>query len=238
MRARTYGLTLRALAAGLMACLVWLCFHLSTRDAVDVRWQCDSEGCASDDFASAAPLLGVVAAVALTLVVSRFLHRAAPGTVVAFSAVAAGSGWHAALDARRVTGDTRTEWNLLVPVARLSVDTWLTVLTAVAAAGLLGAAWGAAVSLRRTAALARLRAGRATAEAELRGWRSTGRRRGAVTVVFRDARGVWHEVPTVTERFALGRPVLAVYDETRPRDPATTRVAVPRKRLLPAGRTA
>ncbi|MFG3254654.1 hypothetical protein [Streptomyces sp. NPDC048172] len=238
MRATTFGLTLRALACALMAWLVWLCFHLSTRDAVDVDWTCDATGCSSNDFASVAPVLGVLTGVALAVMASRFLHRAAPGSAVAFSALAAASGWHAALDAGRVAEGTYTDWHLLVPVARLSVSTWLTVLAAVAGAGALGAAWGAAVSLRRTAMLARLRAGRATAEAELQGWRSTGRRRGAVTVVFRDARGVRHEVPTVTERLALGRPVLAVYDEARPGDPATTRVAIPRKRLAPAGRFA
>ncbi|WP_344532816.1 hypothetical protein [Streptomyces albiaxialis] len=238
MRATTFGLALRAAACGLMAWLVWLCWHLSTRDAVDVRWECDSQGCSSDDFASAAPILGLMTAVLLTLMASRLLHRAAPGAVVAHCALAAASGWHAALGSGRVAEGTRTDWHLLVPVARLSVSTWLTFLTAVAGAGLLGAAWGAAVSLRRTAVLARLRPGRTTARAELLGWRSTGRTRGAVTVVFRDAHGVRHEVPTVTERLALGRPVLAVYDETRPGDPATTRVAIPRKRLLPGVRTA
>lgn len=237
MRAITFGLTLRAAACGTMAWLTWLCFHLSTRDAVDVRWSCDSQGCSSNDFASAAPILGLMTAVPLALVASRFLHRAAPGSVVVFCALAAASGWHAALDADRVAEGTRTDWNLLIPVARLSVSTWLTVLTVVAAAGAAGALWGAVVSLHRTAALARLRPGRATSPAELHGWRSTGRRRGAVTVVFHDARGVRHEVPATTERLALGRPVLAVYDETRPGDPATTRVAIPRKRLLPGARS-
>ncbi|MCX4552795.1 hypothetical protein OG709_02520 [Streptomyces sp. NBC_01267] len=39
-------------------------------------------------------------------------------------------------------------------------------------------------------------------------------------------------VPVVVERYALGRPVVALYERERPDDPATTRVCVPRKRQL------
>ncbi len=51
-------------------------------------------------------------------------------------------------------------------------------------------------------------------------------------MVFRDRRGDRHEVPAIVERVALERTVRAVYDEARPDDPACTRVAVSRRKLL------
>lgn len=231
MRARTYGQALRALASGLMAWQVWLVFRVSAYDSVMINWSCDSEGCGSDEFASMAPLLGVGSGIALAFLAARYLHRATPGCVVGLAALAHLSGWYEALDDGRVTGATAVDWPLLLPFRRLAVDQWLTSLWSLAAVSLACAVWGAAFSLRRTAALPRYLRGRATAEATLSGWRRTGRRRGAVTLTFEDARGVEHEVPTVVESAALGRPVLAVYDAARPDDPATTRVAIPRKRL-------
>lgn len=231
MRARTYGQSLRALACGLMAWQLWLVFRVSAYDAVMINWSCDSQGCGSDEFASAAPLLGIASGIALAFLAARYLHRATPGCVIGLAALGHLSGWYEALDEGRAAGDTRVDWPLLLPFGRLSVDQWLMSLWGLAALCLLCAVWGAAFSVRRTAAVPRYLHGRATAEATLTGWRRTSRGRGAVTVTFQDARGVEHEVPTVVESAALGRPVLAVYDETRPDDPATTRVAIPRKRL-------
>ncbi|MDJ1134972.1 hypothetical protein [Streptomyces iconiensis] len=231
MRARTYGQALRALACGLMAWQVWLVFRVSAYDAVMIDWSCDSQGCGSDDFASAAPLLGGASVLALGFLAARFLHRATPGCVVALAALANVSGWREALDEGRAAEGTRVDWPLLLPFGRLSVAQWLTSLWVITAVAVLCAVWGAAFSVRRTAAVLRYFRGRATAEAELSGWQRTGRGRGAVTVRFEDGRGVAYEVPTVVEMAALGRPVLAVYDEARPEDPATTRVAIPRKRF-------
>ncbi|MFF2324484.1 MULTISPECIES: hypothetical protein [unclassified Streptomyces] len=120
----------------------------------------------------------------------------------------------------------------ILPLGRFTVSEWLTFLWAAAGAGCLAAWWGAAVSLRRTAGLRRLFRRSSTAGAVLRGWRSVGRNYGEVTVVFDDTEGVRHEVPAVVERIALRRDVLAVYDADRPDDPARTRVAVPRRKLL------
>ncbi|MEW2529478.1 hypothetical protein [Streptomyces sp. NPDC047071] len=228
-----YGVALRGLACALLVWQVWLVWHLSTYDATSAGWSCyDDVGCGSDQLVAVAPELGIGADVLLGFVAARFLHRATVGAVIALSALAAAVGWYDALADGRVAYDTVTDYMLLAPVGRHSVAAWLTFLWSVAAVGGLLAAWGAAVSLRRTAALRRVRAGFATAEARLEGWRPVRGRRGEVTVVFHDRRGARHAVPVVVDRVALDRPVLAVYDTERPADPERTRVAVPRQRLL------
>lgn len=232
MSRRTYGLTLRGLACALLAWQVWLVWHLSTYDVSTVVWSCDGEGCGSDQFASLAPELGIASAALLGFVAARFLHRATVGAVVALSAAGAAAGWYDAVSDGRVGYDTVTDFMLVVPAGRHTVSGWLTFLWTVAAAGGLVAVWGGAVSLRRTAALRRLRADFSTAQARLEGWRPVRGRRGEVTVVFHDAQGARHAVPVVVDRAALDRPVLAVYDRNHPADPRRTRVAVPRRRRL------
>ncbi|MGW2225234.1 hypothetical protein [Streptomyces formicae] len=230
---RVYAQGLRVLACALMAWQVWLVWHLSTYDASTVRWSCDGTGsCASDQFASVAPLFGIASAVLLGFLSSRFLQRATAGAVVMFCAVASAVGWYDAVRAGRVEYATVTDFPLVLPVADLSVSGWLTFLWSVAGVGCLAACWGAAVSVRRTAVLRRLSRRYTTAEATLEGWRTVSRSYGEAVVVFTDAGGLEHQVPAVVERIALDRPVLAVYDADRPADPDRTRVAVPRKRLL------
>ncbi|MER5303261.1 hypothetical protein ABT039_27890 [Streptomyces lasiicapitis] len=232
MSRKTYGLTLRGLACVLLAWQVWLVWHLSTYDVTAVAWACDGEGCGSDQFAALAPELGIASTVLLGFVAARFLHRATAGAVIALSACGAAAGWYDAVSDRRVAYDTVTDFMLVVPAGRHTVSGWLAFLWSVAAVGCFVAVWGAAVSLRRTAALRRLRGEFSTAQARLEGWRPVRGRRGEVTVVFHDTQGVRHAVPVVVDRAALDRPVLAVYDRSRPADPRRTRVAVPRRRLL------
>jgi hypothetical protein len=179
-----------------------------------------------------APFVGVVCAILLGLLSARFLHRAAPGTMVALCAVACAAGWYDAVANGRIEYGTVTDFHIFFPAGRFSVSDWLTFLWSAAGVGCLAAWWGAAVSLRRTAALRRVSRRYTTADAVLEGWRSVGRKYGEVTVVFDDAAGVRHEVPAVVERVALQRDVLAVYDADRPDDPARTRVAIPRRKLL------
>ncbi|MEV5988774.1 hypothetical protein AB0L85_27840 [Streptomyces sp. NPDC052051] len=224
---------MRVIACALMAWQVWMVWHIASHEASTVRWTCDAaEGCASDQFAAGASFVGAVCALVLGLLSARFLHRATPGAVVALCAVACAAGWYDAVADGQVGYDTVTGFHLFFPLGRFSVSGWLTFLWSVAAAGCLAACWGAAVSLRRTAGLRRLSRRYATADAVLEGWRSVGRKRGEVTVVFEDLAGVRHEVPAVVERVALRRDVLAVYDTDRPDDPVRTRVAVPRRKLL------
>lgn len=232
MSRKTYGLTLRGLVCALLALQVWLVWHLSTYDVTSAVGTCDDGGCGSDQFAPMAPDLGVASAVLLGFVAARFLHRATTGAVIALSAFGAAAGWHDAVSDGRVDYDTVTDFMLVVPAGRHTVSVWLTFLLSVAAAGCLVALWGAVVSLRRTAALRRLRAGFSTAEARLEGWRPLRGRRGEVTVVFHDTQGARHSVPVVVDRAALDRPVLVVYDRGRPADPGRTRVAIPRRRTL------
>ncbi|MEU7581060.1 hypothetical protein AB0B50_26055 [Streptomyces sp. NPDC041068] len=232
MSHRPYAQALRGLACALMAWQVWLVWHTSTYDAASVRWSCDTEGCATDQFAGMAPIVGIASAVLLGFLSSRYLQRATAGAVVAFSALAAAVGWRDALSAGRVGRATVTDFHIVLPISRLPVADWLTILWTAAAAGLVAASWGAVVSVRRTAVLRRISRRYTTAEATLQGWRTVSRSRGEAVVVFEDHTGVRHEVPAVVDRIALDRPVLAVYDATRPGDPDRTRVAVPRKRLL------
>ncbi|WP_282794334.1 hypothetical protein [Streptomyces sp. CC224B] len=237
MSRKACGAAVRGLVCALLAWPVWLVWHLSTYDATSVAWSCyDDAGCGSDQLATLAPELGIALAVLLGLAGARFLHRATPGAVTAFSALAAAVGWYDAVADGRVSYGTLTDYTLLAPVGRHTVTAWLVFLWSVAAAGALAAVWGGAVSLRRTAALRRARAGFTTAAARLEGWRPVRGRRGEVTVVFHDRRGARHAVPVVVDRAALGRPVLAVYDPERPADPGRTRVAIPRQRRRPSAR--
>ncbi|WP_158857849.1 hypothetical protein [Streptomyces sp. NRRL B-1347] len=233
MSRKTYGAVLRGLVCALLAWLVWLVWHLSTYDAASAGWSCyDDVGCGSDQLVALAPEIGIGAAVLLGFVAARFLHRATVGAVIALSALAAVAGWYDAMADGRVSYDTVTDFMLLAPVGRYSVTAWLVFSWSVAAVGGLVAVWGAVVSLRRTAALRRVRTGFVTAEAHVEGWRPLRGRRGEVTVVFHDQQGTRHAVPVVVDRVALDRPVLAVYDPERPADPERTRVAVPRQGLL------
>lgn len=231
VRQRAYGQAMRATACLLMAWQVWMVWYIASHEAAGVRWTCDGTGsCASDQFASAAPIVGVGSAVVLGLISARFLHRATPGAMAALSAVAAVAGWHDALAEGRVERDSTTSFHLFFPFAEFTVSAWLTFLWCVAGAGCLAAWWGAAVSLRRTAGLRRLSRRCATADAVLEGWRSAGGTYGEAVVVFDDAAGVCHRVPVVVERVALRRDVRVVYDTDRPDDPARTRVALLRRK--------
>lgn len=221
---------LRGLACVLLACEVWLVWHLSTYDVGTAVWACDRQSCGHGQLAAVAPEVGVASAVLLGFVAARFLHRATVGAVIALSACGAAAGWYDAVSDGRVGYGTVTDFMLLVPAGRHTVSGWLAFLWSVAAAGCVVAVWGGAVSLRRTAALRRLRGDFTTARARLEGWRPVRGRRGEVTVVFHDSDGARHAVPVVVDRAALGRPVLAVYDRARPADPGRTRVAVPRRR--------
>ncbi|MFJ9683244.1 hypothetical protein ACIRP2_35150 [Streptomyces sp. NPDC101194] len=233
MRQRAYGQVMRAVACALMVWQVWMMWYIASHEAVSVRWTCDGTGgCGSDQFASAAPIVGIGSAVVLGLLSARFLHRAAPGAMVVLSAVAAIAGWHAALAEGLVEYGTTTSFHIFFPVGEFSVSSWLTFLWSVAGAGCLAAWWGAAVSLRRSGGLRRLSRQCTTADAVLEGWRSVGRKYGEVTVVFTDTAGVRHEVPAVVERVALKRDVLALYDADRPDDPDRTRVVIPRRKVL------
>ncbi|WP_353945873.1 hypothetical protein ABII15_32625 [Streptomyces sp. HUAS MG91] len=230
MSGRVYGLVLRGLACALLCWLVGLVWHVSTYDASTVEWFCDNEGCASDQFASMAPLLGVGAGVLFGLLSARFLRRATAGVTVTVAALGAARGWYDAIDAGRVDRATATDYMIVFPFGTYAVSAWLTFFWCVAGAGLVAALWGGWVSARRAAVLRRVSRKYATADALLEGWRATGRGRGEVTAVFHDADGTRHEVPAVVDRAALGRPVLAVYDTSRPGDPGRVRVAVPRRR--------
>ncbi|MBB5101974.1 hypothetical protein [Streptomyces spectabilis] len=231
MSRKTYGVVLRGVACALVAWQVWLVWHLSTYDAASAGWSCyDDVGCGSDQMVALAPELGIGAAVLLGFLSARFLHRATVGVVIALSALAAVAGWYDAMDDGRVSYGTVTDFMLLAPVGRYSVTAWLAFSWSVAAVGGLVAVWGAVVSLRRTAALRRVRSGFTTAEAQLEGWRPVRGRRGEVTVVFHDHLGTRHAVPVIVDRAALDRPVLAVYDPEHPTDPDRTRVAMPRQR--------
>ncbi|MER7344672.1 hypothetical protein ABT390_04610 [Streptomyces aurantiacus] len=232
MSRRTCGLTLRGLACALLAWQVWLVWHLSTYGVATVGWACDSDGCGSDQLAVVAPEIGIASAVLLGCLAARFLHGATAGAVIALSAGGAAAGWYDAVADGRVGYGTVTDFMLVVPAGRHTVSGWLAFSWSVAAAGCFVAVWGGAVSLRRTAALRRLRGDFTTAQARLEGWRPVRGRRGEVTVVFHDTRGARHSVPVVVDRAALDRPVLAVYDRARPADPGRTRVAVPRRRPL------
>ncbi|MDI3347896.1 hypothetical protein QKW45_29640 [Streptomyces sp. AJ-1] len=225
-RAGWYVQTLRLTACALLAWLVWQVWHLSTYEAADVVWVCDGTGsCGTDHFASVGPFAGIAAA--------RYLHRSAPGAVVALSAWAALAGWQDALADGKVTRADTSAWFLLVPV-ELPLPTWLAVLRWLTAAALAGACCGAVSSLYRTAAVARFLRGRACAPGTLEGWRSLGRRHGEADLLFADERGVRHRVPVVVARRALTREtVLAVYDPARPGDAARTRAALPRKEAKP-----
>ncbi|MFI9626125.1 hypothetical protein [Streptomyces sp. NPDC052042] len=233
VRQRAYGQVMRAVACLLMAWQVWMVWYIASHEAVGVEWTCDGTGgCASNQFASAAPIVGLGSAVVLGLMSARFLHRATPGAMVVLSAVGAIAGWYDALAEGQVDHDSTTSFHLFFPFAEFSVSAWLTFLWTVAGAGCLAAWWGAAVSLRRTAGLRRLSRRYHTADAVLEGWRSAGGGYGEVMVVFDDATGVRHRVPVVVERIALRREVRAVYDADRPDDPARTRVAVSRRKGL------
>ncbi|MFH8475486.1 hypothetical protein [Streptomyces sp. NPDC018000] len=233
MRQKAYAQAMRVIACALMVWQVWMMWHIAGYDASTVQWTCDgTDGCASDQFAAGAPYVGVLCAILLGLLSARFLHRAAPGAMVALSAVACAAGWYDAVADGRIEYGTVTDFHVFFPVGRFSVSDWLTFLWSAAGVGCLAAWWGAAVSLRRTAALRRLNSRYTTADAVLEGWRSVGRKYGEVTVVFDDTAGVRHQVPALVERIALQRDVLAVYDAGRPDDPARTRVAIPRRKLL------
>ncbi|MFB7914502.1 hypothetical protein [Streptomyces sp. NPDC056061] len=233
MRQRAYGQVMRATACLLMVWQVWMVWYIASHEAAGVEWTCDGTGsCASDQFASMAPFIGIGSAVVLGLLSARFLHRAAPGVVIALSALGTVAGWYDALAEGEVGHDSTTTFFIVLPIGEFTVSTWLTVLWSVAAAGCLAAWWGAAVSLRRTAGLRRLSRRCATADATLEGWRAVGTKYGEVTVVFDDAAGVRHRVPALVERVALRRDVRAVYDPDRPDDPARTRVAICRRKGL------
>ncbi len=207
-----------------------MCWHAASHEAATVEWTCDGTGtCASDQFAAGATLLGTGAAGLLGVLAARFLHRASGGVVVVLCAVACIVGWHDAIADGQVTHDSQTDFHVIAPITALSVSTWLTVLWCAVGLGSLLAWWGAAISLRRTAALRRLSCRYDTAAATLSGWDRLSGRYGQVTVAFHDARGTPHEVRAVTEQAALRRPVLAVYDRERPGDPRRTRVAIVRR---------
>lgn len=226
MRRRAYGTGLRALACALLAWHVWLVWHAASYEAADVEWTCDSQGCSSDSFAAGAPLLGIATGAVLGLLATRFLRRAAGGAVAVFCALACIVGWHDAVADGLVGHDSVTAFHLMLPISTHSVSDWLTVLWCVVGVGSVFAWWGAAVSLRRSAALRRLTGRYATAEATLSGWRSVSGKYGEVTVAFEDEKGVAYEVPAVTERIALRRTVRAVYDKQHPADARRIRVAI------------
>jgi hypothetical protein len=233
VRQKAYAHAMRVIACALMAWQVWTMWYIAGHEAVGVKWSCDlSGGCASDQFASASGMLGIVFAVALGLLSARYLHRATAGAMITFSAVAAVAGWYDALAEGQVERTTVTSFHIVLPLGDFAVSQWLTVTWCVAGAGCLVAWWGAAVSLRRTAGLRRLSRRYRTADAVLEGWQPVGRKFGEVTVVFDDEGGARHEVPAVVDRVALRRDVLAVYDADRPGDPALTRVAIPHRKLL------
>ncbi|MGW2849544.1 hypothetical protein ACWC5G_32890, partial [Streptomyces sp. NPDC001274] len=107
MRQRIYAQTLRVIACALMVWQVWLTWYVAAHEAVGVRWSCDGTGsCASDQFASVAPFLGIGMAVLLGLLTARYLHRAVPGAMVSLSAAAALAGWYDALDEGLVDRET------------------------------------------------------------------------------------------------------------------------------------
>ncbi|MFE6779857.1 hypothetical protein [Streptomyces sp. NPDC057702] len=234
MRPRVYGHVLRALSCALMAWFVWVAWYASSHEASAVEWTCDGTGsCASDQFAAGSALLGTFAAVALGFLAARFLRRASGGVVLVLCALACVSGWHDAVAEGQVDYDSRTDFHVMLPITGFTVSDWLTILWSATGLGCLLAWWGAAVSVRRTAALRRLTRRYATAAATLTGWERLSGAYGEVTVSFHDAHGVPHQVRAVTEQIALRRPVLAVYDPRDPDDPRRTRVAIaPRDRRI------
>ncbi|MEE1737735.1 hypothetical protein [Streptomyces sp. BE147] len=216
-----------ASACVLMAWQVWLLFHVAAAEGSKVVWSCGGGSCGTDDLAGGAPMMGAAAVVALSLLSTRYLHRAAPGVAVALAGAAFGTGWRDAIDAGDVRADASAEWML----GWFTPSNWIVVSQAVTVAGCLYALWGLRLGLRRTQVLHRLALGRrlAVAEAELTGWERVARDRGRVVVGFDDGDGVRHEFPAVVDRYALGRPALVLYDGEHPGDATSSRVSTPRK---------
>ncbi|MEE1791967.1 hypothetical protein PUR28_14490 [Streptomyces sp. BE308] len=217
-------------ACALMAWQVWLLFHVAAAEGARVTWSCDVSSCGTDDLAGGAPMMGAAAVVALSLLSTRYLHRAAPGVAVALAGAASGAGWQDTLDAGDVTADESMEW----PVGWFTPENWIIVAQVITVAGCLYALRGGWVSLRRTQGLHRLALGRrlAVAEAELTGWERAGRNRGRVVVGFHDGDGAHHAFPAVVDRYALGRTAFVLYDVEHPGDATSSRVSSPRKGKL------
>ncbi|GIG37279.1 SHOCT domain-containing protein [Cellulomonas pakistanensis] len=210
------------LAVGLGA-LAWWLLRLGAHDATLVRWECFAGTCATDDFAGAAPVLGVLALVATAAAVRPLAHRATPGLVVALGAGALLSGWSGAVAERLNTEDALRRWMLLA--------------SAVLVLGLVAALWGGWRTVRDAGWTARLR-GRTGTWARVRDYEDVGGPVCRATVHFDDARGVRHAVRTTVPRSAFKHVPRAYYDPERPDDPERLVVVVPAPPLTAAARAA
>ncbi|WP_326680365.1 hypothetical protein [Streptomyces sp. NBC_01237] len=64
-------------ACALMARQVWLLFPVTAAEGAGVTWSCGVSSCGTDDLAGGAPMTGAATVVALSLLSTRCLHRAA-----------------------------------------------------------------------------------------------------------------------------------------------------------------
>jgi hypothetical protein len=216
------GTAVRALVGtGLAALGAWMLGY-AAHEQNTVSWECAAGTCATDDFAGAAPVLGIIVLVVALAVLSPLTRRATPGLVVAV-----GSGaWLAGLRAA-VRDHLATEQE----VRRATV-----VLGVVLALAVVAAAAGAVRSLGPST-LARAR-GLTRTWARVGDYENVGGSRCRATVHFDDAHGVRHSVRTEVPRDAFRHAPHAYYDPTRPDDPDRLRVVVPGQPLTAAARTA
>lgn len=199
----------------------WL-LHLGTRDASLVSWECAVSTCGTNDFAGAAPILGVLAlALAGTLLIRPWRTAAAPAMVL-LGSVSALLGWRSAIDQR------------LIPAQ--SVRVWLVITGIIAAVALVLTVLTAVRELRRSAGWWVL-LGRQATWGRVTDYRN-GDGRCTGTVHFEDAAGTRYQVHTTVPREAFARPPRVYYDPVSPTDPSRLRIGMPGQPLSAAARRA
>lgn len=196
--------------AALGAAGAWM-LHLGTRDASLVEWECAVSTCGTNDFAGAAPMLGIVALILAAVVLTRALRTAAGPLALLTGAISALSGWRSAIDQRLVTAD--------------SLRIWLAVAGVVAAVGTVLLATTGVRELRRSSGYWVL-LGRSATWGRVTDYQNTDGRPMA-TVHFDDAAGNRHSVRTDVPRDAFRRPPRVYYDPVSPTDPGRLRIGLP-----------
>ncbi|WP_199731980.1 SHOCT domain-containing protein [Cellulomonas triticagri] len=198
----------------------WL-IRYGTYEQTLVSWECFAGTCATDDFAGAAPILGVLVLLGAVAALSPVTRQATVGLLVVVGSGAALLGWSAA-----VRDGLNTDEALRRPTA---------IVWTVLGIGAVAAVVGAVRSLGRSTA-ARVR-GLVPAWARVRDYEGIDGRRCHATVHFADASGTRHAVRTVVPQDAFKHAPVAYYDPERPDDPARLRVVVPAQPLMAAVRT-
>lgn len=216
------GTVVRALVgAGVVASGGWLLWF-GAHEWRTVSWECAAGTCATDDFAGAAPVLGILVLAAAVGVLAPLTRRATPGLVVAVGSAA----WLAGLQAA-----VRDHLNTEQGVRRTSI-----VLGVVLALAVVAAVAGAVRSLGPST-VARAR-GLTRTWARVTDYEDVDGTRCRATVHFDDDRGVRHAVRTEVPRDAFRHAPRAWYDPARPDDAERLRVVVPGQPLAAAARTA